>query len=312
MLALSLKNLTKTYRNGVQALKGINLDVEEGDFFALLGPNGAGKTTAIGIVTSLVNKSSGKVEVFGHDSDTELEVAKSCIGLVPQEINFNQFEAVETIVVNQAGFYGIPRKLARERTEKYLRQLQLWEKRRSMARSLSGGMKRRLMIARALVHEPRLLILDEPTAGVDIENRRSMWEFLAETNQRGTTIILTTHYLEEAEHLCRHIAIIDEGQIIEHDRMSNVIRKLQTETFVFNLRKAIAAAPPLPAYDTKLVDDHTLEIEVDREQNLNDIFARLSEAGIEVLSMRNKVNRLEDFFMKLVEGRGNGNGAGGE
>jgi ABC-2 type transport system ATP-binding protein len=312
MLALSLKNLTKTYKNGVQALKGINLDVEEGDFFALLGPNGAGKTTAIGIVTSLVNKSGGQVEVFGHDSDTALELAKSCIGLVPQEINFNQFEAVETIVVNQAGFYGIARELARERTEKYLRQLQLWDKRRSMARSLSGGMKRRLMIARALVHEPRLLILDEPTAGVDIENRRSMWEFLTETNQRGTTIILTTHYLEEAEHLCRHIAIIDEGQIIEHDRMSNVIRKLQTETFVFNLRKAIAAAPPLPAYEVKLVDDHTIEIEVDREQNLNDIFAQLSASGIEVLSMRNKVNRLEDFFMKLVEGRVNGNGADGQ
>jgi ABC-2 type transport system ATP-binding protein len=312
MLALSLKNLTKTYKNGVQALKGIDLDVEEGDFFALLGPNGAGKTTAIGIVTSLVNKSGGKVEVFGHDTDTELELAKSCIGLVPQEINFNQFEAVETIVVNQAGFYGIPRRLARERTEKYLRQLQLWDKRRSMARSLSGGMKRRLMIARALVHEPRLLILDEPTAGVDIENRRSMWEFLSETNQRGTTIILTTHYLEEAERLCRHIAIIDEGQIIEHDRMSNVIRKLQTETFVFNLRKAIAAAPPLPAYEVKLIDDHTLEIEVDREQNLNDIFARLSESNIEVLSMRNKVNRLEDFFMKLVEGKVNGSGDGAE
>ncbi len=310
MLALSLKNLTKTYKNGVHALKGIDLDVEEGDFFALLGPNGAGKTTAIGIITSLVNKSGGKVEVFGHDADKDLELAKSCIGLVPQEINFNQFEAVETIVVNQAGFYGIPRKLARERTEKYLKQLQLWNKRRSMARSLSGGMKRRLMIARALVHEPRLLILDEPTAGVDIENRRSMWEFLRETNERGTTIILTTHYLEEAEHLCRHIAIIDEGQIIEHDRMSNVIRKLQTETFVFNLRKAISAAPPLPTYDTKLVDDHTLEVEVDREQNLNEIFARLSECGIEVLSMRNKVNRLEDFFMKLVEGRANGNGAG--
>jgi ABC-2 type transport system ATP-binding protein len=312
MLALSLKNLTKTYKNGVQALKGIDLDVEEGDFFALLGPNGAGKTTAIGIVTSLVNKSGGKVEVFGHDTDTELELAKSCIGLVPQEINFNQFEAVETIVVNQAGFYGIPRRLARERTEKYLRQLQLWDKRRSMARSLSGGMKRRLMIARALVHEPRLLILDEPTAGVDIENRRSMWEFLSETNQRGTTIILTTHYLEEAERLCRHIAIIDEGQIIEHDRMSNVIRKLQTETFVFNLRKAIAAAPPLPAYEVKLIDDHTLEIEVDREQNLNDIFARLSDSNIEVLSMRNKVNRLEDFFMKLVEGKVNGSGDGAE
>jgi ABC-2 type transport system ATP-binding protein len=309
MLALSLKNLTKTYKNGVQALKGINLDVEEGDFFALLGPNGAGKTTAIGIITSLVNKTDGTATVFGHDIDSELEVAKSCIGLVPQEINFNQFEAVETIVVNQAGFYGLPRALARQRAEKYLKQLQLWEKRRSMARTLSGGMKRRLMIARALVHEPRLLILDEPTAGVDIEIRRSMWEFLRAINASGTTIILTTHYLEEAENLCRHIAIIDEGHIIEHDRMSNVIRKLQTEIFVFNLRNSIAAPPALPGYEVKLTDDHTLEIEVDREQNLNDIFARLSSSGIEVLSMRNKVNRLEDFFMRLVEGKGNGSGS---
>ena len=309
MLALSLKNLTKTYKNGVQALKGIDLDVEEGDFFALLGPNGAGKTTAIGIITSLVNKTDGTATVFGHDIDSELEVAKSCIGLVPQEINFNQFEAVETIVVNQAGFYGLPRALARQRAEKYLKQLQLWEKRRSMARTLSGGMKRRLMIARALVHEPRLLILDEPTAGVDIEIRRSMWEFLRAINASGTTIILTTHYLEEAENLCRHIAIIDEGHIIEHDRMSNVIRKLQTEIFVFNLRNSIAAPPALPGYEVKLTDDHTLEIEVDREQNLNDIFARLSSSGIEVLSMRNKVNRLEDFFMRLVEGQGNGSGS---
>jgi ABC-2 type transport system ATP-binding protein len=312
MLALSLKNLTKTYKNGVQALKGIDLDVEEGDFFALLGPNGAGKTTAIGIVTSLVNKSAGTVRVFGHDIETELEVAKSCIGLVPQEINFNQFEAVETIVVNQAGFYGIPRPLAHQRAEKYLRQLQLWDKRRSMARSLSGGMKRRLMIARALVHEPRLLILDEPTAGVDIEIRRSMWDFLRETNARGTTIILTTHYLEEAETLCRHIAIIDEGRIIEHDRMSNVIRKLQTETFVFNLRNAISGAPTLPAQDVKVIDDHTLEVEVDREQNLNEIFEKLTASGIEVLSMRNKVNRLEDFFMRLVEGKADGKEAAGE
>jgi ABC-2 type transport system ATP-binding protein len=310
MLALSLKNLTKTYKNGVQALKGINLDVEEGDFFALLGPNGAGKTTAIGIVTSLINKTDGTAAVFGHDIDTDLEVAKSCIGLVPQEINFNQFEAVETIVVNQAGFYGLPRALARQRGEKYLKQLQLWEKRRSMARTLSGGMKRRLMIARALVHEPRLLILDEPTAGVDIEIRRSMWDFLRAINASGTTIILTTHYLEEAENLCRHIAIIDEGRIIEHDRMSNVIRKLQTEIFVFNLRNSIAALPDLPGYEVKLTDDHTLEIEVDREQSLNDIFARLSASGIEVLSMRNKVNRLEDFFMRLVEGRSSTNSNG--
>jgi len=305
-LALSLQSLTKTYKNGVQALKGIDLDVEEGDFFALLGPNGAGKTTAIGITTSLVNKTSGKVCVFAHDIDRELEIAKSCIGLVPQEINFNQFEAVETIVVNQAGFYGIPRKVAKERAEKYLKQLSLWEKRNSMARSLSGGMKRRLMIARALVHEPRLLILDEPTAGVDIEIRRSMWEFLKVINAQGTTIILTTHYLEEAENLCRHVAIIDEGRIIERDRMINVIRKLQTETFVFNLRNSIANPPTLPGYEYKLVDDHTLEIVVAREQNLNDIFERLSGAGIEVLSMRNKVNRLEDFFMRLVDKQASG------
>ncbi|NJO12218.1 MAG: ABC transporter ATP-binding protein [Gammaproteobacteria bacterium] len=301
MIALSLKNLTKTYRNGVQALKGIDLDVEAGDFFALLGPNGAGKTTAIGITTSLVNKTAGTVSVFGYDLDTHPELAKSCIGLVPQEINFNQFEAVQTIVVNQAGFYGIPRRLARQRTEQYLKQLQLWEKRDTMARALSGGMKRRLMIARALVHEPRLLILDEPTAGVDIEVRRSMWEFLRAINARGTTIILTTHYLEEAESLCRHVAIIDGGRIIERDRMSNVIRKLQTETFVFNLRSSIAAVPVLPGYEVTLVDDHTLEIEVDREQNLNDIFERLSASGAQVISMRNKVNRLEDFFMKMVE-----------
>jgi ABC-2 type transport system ATP-binding protein len=301
MIALSLKNLTKTYQNGVQALKGIDLDVEEGDFFALLGPNGAGKTTAIGITTSLVNKTGGTVSVFGYDIDTQLELAKSCIGLVPQEINFNQFEAVETIVVNQAGFYGIPRHVARERAERYLKQLALWDKRNTMARALSGGMKRRLMIARALVHEPRLLILDEPTAGVDIEIRRSMWQFLRETNARGTTIILTTHYLEEAESLCRHVAIIDEGRIIERDRMSNIIRKLQTEIFVFNLRNSITAAPVLPGYEVKLTDDHTVEIEVDREQNLNDIFARLTASGIEVLSMRNKVNRLEDFFMKMID-----------
>ncbi|MEY2930611.1 MAG: hypothetical protein RL033_1360, partial [Pseudomonadota bacterium] len=231
MQALSLRQLRKTYSNGVQALKGIDLDVEEGDFFALLGPNGAGKSTAIGIVSSLVNKTSGTVEVFGHSVDTELEAAKSCLGVVPQEINFNQFEKVSTILLNQAGFYGIPRTVARERMEYWLNQLQLWEKRETISRSLSGGMKRRLMIARALIHEPQLLILDEPTAGVDIEVRRSMWEFLRRINEQGTTIILTTHYLEEAENLCRHIAIIDEGRIIENDRMSTVLRKLHTETF---------------------------------------------------------------------------------
>jgi ABC-2 type transport system ATP-binding protein len=300
MPALSIRNLTKTYGNGVAALKGIDLDVERGDFFALLGPNGAGKTTTIGIVTSLVNKSGGSVAVFGHDIDRDIASAKSCIGIVPQEINFNQFEAVETILVNQAGFYGIPRPLARERTEKYLKQLQLWDKRRATARTLSGGMKRRLMIARALVHEPRLLILDEPTAGVDIEIRRTMWEFLRETNSRGVTIILTTHYLEEAENLCRNVAIIDRGRIIENDRISNVLRKLQTETFVLNLREPAAAVPKLPGYAVKLVDERTLEVEVSKDRSLNDIFVRLSAQGVDVVSMRNKVNRLEELFMRLV------------
>jgi ABC-2 type transport system ATP-binding protein len=301
MQALSIRGLVKTYSNGVRALRGIDLDVEEGDFFALLGPNGAGKTTTIGIIMSLVAKSGGSVSVFGHDIDRELDRAKTCIGLVPQEINFNQFEKVFTILVNQAGFYGIPRRQALERAEKYLRQLQLWDKRDTIARSLSGGMKRRLMVARALVHEPRLLILDEPTAGVDIEIRRSMWAFLRETNARGTTIILTTHYLEEAESLCRHIAIIDGGRIIEHDTMSGVIRKLLQETFVLNFRAATAAAPLLPGYVSRMTDDHTLEVEVTKEQGLNEIFARLSAQGVEVVSMRNKVNRLEELFMRLVE-----------
>ena len=304
MKALSLRQLSKTYRNGVQALKGIDLDVEEGEFFALLGPNGAGKTTAIGIISSLVTKSAGTVSVFGHDIDRELEAAKSCLGLVPQEINFNMFEKVFTIVVNQAGFYGIPRRQAREQAERYLRQLQLWDKRDAIARSLSGGMKRRLMIARALVHEPRLLILDEPTAGVDIEIRRSMWEFLRQINARGTTIILTTHYLEEAENLCRQVAIIDKGRIIENDRMSNVIRKLNQETFVLNFRDPVTSLPALEGYQARLVDDHTAEVEVSKEHSLNDIFASLSAAGIAVVSMRNKVNRLEELFMRLVESGG--------
>ncbi|HXC59416.1 MAG TPA: ABC transporter ATP-binding protein [Steroidobacteraceae bacterium] len=303
MHALSVKGLTKTYKNGVQALKGIDLDVEEGDFFAMLGPNGAGKTTLIGIVTSLVNKTAGQVSVFGHDIDRDLDRAKSCIGIVPQEINFNMFESPETIVVNQAGFYGVERNLARERAEKYLKQLHLWEKRKTMARALSGGMKRRLMIARALMHEPRLLILDEPTAGVDIEIRRSMWDFLRQINQAGTTIILTTHYLEEAESLCRNIAIIDGGRIIERDRMSNLLRKLQTESFLLALRNPVAVLPQLPGYGVKLVDDHTLEVEISKEQSLNHIFAQLTAQGVDVLSMRNKVNRLEEMFMRLVENR---------
>src|ERR1700722_2779044 len=302
MQALVLRQLIKTYKNGIKALKAIDLEVEEGDFFALLGPNGAGKTTAIGIVTSLVNKTSGIVEVFGHDIDRELEVAKSCIGLVPQEINFNQFETCFTIVVNQAGFYGIPRPLAKQRAEKYLKQLQLWERRNSIARALSGGMKRRLMIARALMHEPKLLILDEPTAGVDIEVRRSMWEFLRNINDAGTTIILTTHYLEEAENLCRNVAIIEGGNIIERDSMANVLRKLQTEVFVFNLSESVSMPPALSVFTAVLSDPHTLEIEMSKTQSLNDIFAQLSAQGIAVNSMRNKVNRLEELFVRLIDG----------
>jgi ABC-2 type transport system ATP-binding protein len=308
MKALSLRQLSKTYQNGVHALKGIDLDVDEGDFFALLGPNGAGKSTAIGIVSSLVNKTSGTVSVFGHSIDNEIEAAKSCLGVVPQEINFNQFEKVSTILLNQAGFYGIPRPVARERMEYWLNQLQLWDKREAISRSLSGGMKRRLMIARALIHEPQLLILDEPTAGVDIEVRRSMWEFLRRINEQGTTIILTTHYLEEAETLCRHIAIIDEGRIIENDRMSTVLRKLHTETFVLNLRAPLRVPLVLPGYRVSVPDETTLEVEVSKGQNLNEIFAALSVAGGEVVSMRNKANRLEELFMRLVEGRDVGSG----
>jgi ABC-2 type transport system ATP-binding protein len=301
MHALVLRQLSKVYKNGIRALKAIDLAVDEGDFFALLGPNGAGKTTAIGITTSLVNKTSGTVEVFGHDMDKELEAAKSCIGLVPQEINFNLFETPITIVVNQAGFYGIPRPLAKQRAEKYLKQLQLWDRRNSIARSLSGGMKRRLMIARALMHEPRLLILDEPTAGVDIEIRRSMWEFLRSINEQGTTIILTTHYLEEAENLCRNVAIIEGGNIIERDSMHNILRKLQTEVFVLNLRDERAEVPHLPGFKAMLADARTLEIEMTKSQSLNDVFAQLSAQGIAVHSMRNKVNRLEELFMRLVD-----------
>ena len=303
MLALSTRELTKTYRNGVQALRGVDLDVEQGDFFALLGPNGAGKTTLIAIITSLVNKTGGTASVFGYDIDKELERAKSCIGIVPQELNFNQFETPLTIVVNQAGFYGIPRAVARVRAERYLKQLQLWDKRNSAARGLSGGMKRRLMIARTLMHEPRLLILDEPTAGVDIEIRRTMWDFLREINASGTTIILTTHYLEEAETLCRNIAIINKGDIIERDRMGNLLLRLHTETFVLNTRGVLDAAPETPGFALRMIDAHTLEVDVSKDQNLNELFALLSQRRIEILSMRNKVNRLEEIFMRLVENR---------
>lgn len=299
--ALMLRGLRKTYTNGFNALRGIDLDVAEGEFFALLGPNGAGKSTTIGIVCSLVRKSDGKVQVFDQDLDRNPGAVKSYIGLVPQEFNFNQFEPVIEIVVNQAGYYGIPRPLAQQRAETYLRQLGLWEKRRAMARELSGGMKRRLMIARALVHEPKLLILDEPTAGVDIEIRRSMWDFLREINQQGTTIILTTHYLEEAEHLCRHIAIIDRGEIIENTRMQTLLGRLNLETFVLNVRQPLIGAPEIPGYPLRRLDDLTLEVDVTQEQGINMLFQQLSARGIEISSLRNKTNRLEELFMRLVD-----------
>ena len=303
MKALSIRGLTKTYANGVHALQGLDLDVEEGDFFALLGPNGAGKTTAIGIITSLVNKTAGKVSVFDHDIDTALELAKSCIGLVPQEPNFNQFEQVQQIVVNQAGYYGIPRQEANRRAERYLKALDLWGKRNDISRNLSGGMKRRLMIARALVHEPRLLILDEPTAGVDIEIRRSMWTFMSEINAAGTTIILTTHYLEEAENLCRNIAIIDHGRIIEHDKMSSVLRKLHVETFVLNLDQPRSEPVVLDGYAVRQTDDTTIEVDIEQDRGINRVFDALSAQGIRIVSMRNKSNRLEELFMRIVENR---------
>jgi ABC-2 type transport system ATP-binding protein len=303
MNALSIKNLRKTYANGKEALKGINFTVAVGDFYALLGPNGAGKTTAIGIISSLVNKTAGEVEVFAHNIDRELEAAKQCIGLVPQELNINQWEKVGNIVLNQAGYYGLNSRLARERTEKYLRALRLWDRRDDVARSLSGGMKRRLMIARALVHEPRLLILDEPTAGVDIEIRRSMWEFLREINAAGTTIILTTHYLEEAESLCRHVAIIDEGEIIEDAPMSRVLRKLQREVFVLSLANELEQAPELDGFQTGVVEGSELEVEMGPSKNLNDLFHELDARGIRVVSLRNKANRLEELFMRLVESK---------
>ncbi len=303
MRALSIKNLCKTYTNGNVALKGINFAVEAGDFYALLGPNGAGKTTAIGIITSLVNKSSGSVEIFGNDIDTHLEAAKASLGLVPQEVNLNLWESVHSVVLNQAGYYGLPRGLAAERSEKYLRALRLWDRRKDQARSLSGGMKRRLMIARALVHEPKLLILDEPTAGVDIEIRRSMWEFLREINEAGTTIILTTHYLEEAESLCRHLAIIDEGAIIEDAPMQSVLRKIQREVFVLSLAEPISEAPQLEGFETKLRSDTELEVGKGPTHTLNDLFEQLDGQNIKVDSLRNKANRLEELFMRLVENK---------
>ena len=300
MQALTISGLTKTYRGGVQALKGVDLNVAEGDFFALLGPNGAGKSTSIGIISSLVNPSSGDVKVFGYDLHTQKELAKSCIGLVPQEFNFNQFETVLQIVVNQAGYYGVPRQVANERAEKYLTQLDLWEKRNARARELSGGMKRRLMIARALMHEPKMLILDEPTAGVDIEIRRSMWRFLEEINNQGITIILTTHYLEEAEMLCRNIAIIDKGQIVENTSMKALLSKLNMETFVLDVQGETQQLK-LEGFENRLLDPTTLEVDVAKSDGLNPVFSQLTEQGIQVMSMRNKANRLEELFVSLVE-----------
>ncbi|MFM5448923.1 ABC transporter ATP-binding protein [Aeromonas veronii] len=300
MNALEISGLKKTYQGGVEALKGIDLTVRQGDFFALLGPNGAGKSTTIGVISSLVNKSAGKVKVFGYDIDSDLEQAKAQLGLVPQEFNFSQFEKVIQIVTHQAGFYGVPKAEAKIRAEKYLRQLDLWEKRDMPARTLSGGMKRRLMIARALMHEPKLLILDEPTAGVDIEIRRSMWTFLKNLNEQGVTIILTTHYLEEAEMLCRNIGIIDKGRLIENTSMKNLLGKLGRETFLLDLAPG-SAVPEVPEFNGRMQDERTLEVDLDKSQSLNSLFEQLSNQQVQVVSMRNKANRLEELFVNLVE-----------
>ncbi len=299
MNALEIKNLSKTYKGGVEAIKNINLSVEEGDFFALLGPNGAGKSTTIGVISSLVNKTSGSVKVFGYDIDSDLVKAKNQLGLVPQEFNFNPFETVEQIVVNQAGYYGVDKPLARERAKKYLSQLDLWGKRNERARNLSGGMKRRLMIARALMHEPKLLILDEPTAGVDIELRRSMWTFLREINRQGVTIILTTHYLEEAEMLCRNIGIINHGELVECTSMKALLGKLEVETFILDI-KLNGNKPKLDGLNWRLPDNHTLEVDIEKDKGLNTIFTALTAQGIDVMSMRNKSNRLEELFVTLI------------
>ena len=304
MYALEINQLKKTYAGGFEALKGISLNVEKGDFYALLGPNGAGKSTTIGIISSLVNKSSGQVKVFGFDIDKDLELAKQNLGLVPQEFNFNQFETVEQIVIQQAGYYGVSKSLAKERAEKYLTKLGLWEKRKERARNLSGGMKRRLMIARALMHEPQLLILDEPTAGVDIELRRSMWEFLQEINtEQGITIILTTHYLEEAEMLCRNIGIINRGELIENTSMKSLLSQLHVETFILDIdvNNASDAIPLLDGVVSQRLINGSLEIEIEKTQGLNDVFNQLSERGVQVMSMRNKANRLEELFVSIVQ-----------
>ena len=299
--ALAISQLSKTYEGGFVALKGIDLDVAQGDFFALLGPNGAGKSTTIGIICSLVRKTGGSVSIFGYDIDQDFSTAKQYVGVVPQEFNFNQFEKPIDILVAQAGYFGIKADLALQRAEKYLRQLGLWEKRNDLSRNLSGGMKRRLMIARALIHEPKLLVLDEPTAGVDIELRRSMWEFLREINAQGTTIILTTHYLEEAESLCRNIAIIDHGSIVQNTSIKALLKQLNRETFVLDTAKSLTAAPVLEGYSVSLVDSHSIEVEVHKNQSINQVFASLNEQNIDVISMRNKTNRLEELFFDLVD-----------
>lgn len=298
--ALSIRNLTKVYNNKLEALKGISLDVMPGDFFAVLGPNGAGKSTTIGIISSLVRKTSGDVEIFGFNTDTHFSQAKKFLGVVPQEFNFSMFEKVEDIVLQQAGYYGLPRDYAQSQTEKYLKKLNLWDKRSTPARMLSGGMKRRLMIARALVHEPKLLILDEPTAGVDIELRRSMWEFLREINEAGTTIILTTHYLEEAESLCRNVAIIDKGLLVKNTSVKNLLQELNKEVFIFDSASDLPEHFAIDGYDFNKIDVHSFEIEVERGQTLNDVFTALSRAGISIISMRNKANRLEEMFVSMI------------
>ena len=304
--ALEILSLHKTYQNGVTALRGIDLQVPEGDFFALLGPNGAGKSTVIGIISSLVNKTSGTVRIFDVDINKNFPKAKSFLGVVPQEFNFNVFETPWQILLNQAGYYGIPRGLARQRAEKYLSQMGLWDKRNSRARDLSGGLKRRLMIARSLVHQPRLLILDEPTAGLDIEIRRAMWAFLREINREGTTIILTTHNLEEAESLCRNIAIIDEGRLIENTSMRLLLRKVHMETFVLDLEHPLAQLPAGLSIKAKLLDEYTLEVEIIKDQNLNDLYQQLAREDIHIRSMRNKANRLEQLFVHLITQNNNG------
>lgn len=299
--ALAIKSLKKTYANGTSALKGIDLTVEEGDFFALLGPNGAGKSTTIGIITSLVNKTEGHVSIFGHDLDNEKEAAKACIGVVPQEFNFNIFVKIFDCLVTQAGYYGVPLKTAKTTAEFFLHKLDLWQKRDNQIRTLSGGQKRRLMIARALMHQPRLLILDEPTAGVDIEIRRAMWDFIKELNKQGTTVVLTTHYLEEAENLCKNIAIINHGEIVENTSMRALLRKLNIETFVLNLADPIHFAPELKDFTCRLVDETTLEIDLHRTQSLNALFTEINQnTALQVMSLRNKANRLEELFIRLI------------